>query len=358
MLVYIALILITFVFMSFKVEWNNSKGEWFSFLPGYWIAVLCIVLVAGLRDGGGVDYWSYVRIFETLGDDYYTSVKLERGFYFLNFFAAKFGLSYHFVIFITFALTMLFLFVTIRRYSPYPSLSLIIVFGSEFIFYAQNLIRQGLAASICFYSVRFIIEKRPFLFLLGISTASLFHMTALMFIPFYILAHMKIKKAILLFFIVSSIYFLYDNSLIVSFLFIVDELLFNERFLHLLKSTVVDDRELGDRPIFFSLISLLIVLFISDKLLYEDARVRVVFYFYVFFVISLNSLNGFGDMNRIVIYFIPFSAVLIPLFVYSFVGQLKRIVLYWLFSFVYFVLTAFVLFNDGNAIFPYKNLIA
>lgn len=72
---------------------------------------------------------------------------------------------------------------TITRYSPLPLFSLAIFFSANFagIFFTRQLI----AVAICLYSIRYIEQRKLWLFLLSIGIAILYHRTAFLFLFAY-----------------------------------------------------------------------------------------------------------------------------------------------------------------------------
>lgn len=60
--------------------------------------------------------------------------------------------------------------------------------------YSLNIIRQALAVAIIFYSYRYILQNDFKKFLLMIIVATLFHTTAILFLPFYFIVPKKNEK--------------------------------------------------------------------------------------------------------------------------------------------------------------------
>ncbi|MBE0472207.1 MAG: EpsG family protein, partial [Methyloprofundus sp.] len=211
MAVYIFLLAVLLFLVSFRLKFKRLEFENRStyVYPGYWLGVILVILIAGLRDGGGVDYFSYVRIYETLGTDFYTSEKLEKGFYYLNSVSKLFGLGAEFVIFVSFLITFFLISLTIKRYSSSHPLSFLIMFSNEIVFLFQNVIRQGVAVAFCFYSLKFILERKFWLFFFTVTIATLFHKSALIFYPTYLLV-IRLSRLLVLGGYFLSLYFLYD----------------------------------------------------------------------------------------------------------------------------------------------------
>ncbi|THE14033.1 EpsG family protein [Bacillus timonensis] len=88
--------------------------------------------------------------------------------------------------------------VIIYKYSQNIFLSYLIYFSFEFFFFNFSGIRQSLALSGILISYYFIINKKPWKFIILILLSASFHNTALVFLPAYWLAQKKITKSYLL----------------------------------------------------------------------------------------------------------------------------------------------------------------
>ncbi|WP_459818868.1 EpsG family protein [Galenea microaerophila] len=357
MVVYIFLLGVLIFLVSFRLKFKRLGFENRStyVYPGYWFGVILVILIAGFRDGGGVDYFSYVRIYETLGD-YYTSEKIEKGFYYLNSVSKLFDLGAEFVIFVSFFATFLLISLTIKRYSSSYPLSFLIMFSNEIVFLFQNIIRQGLAVAICFYSLKFIVERKFWLFFFTVTIATLFHKSALLFYLAYFFV-IRLPRLIVLGVYFLSLYFLYDNSYVIDFIYSVDDFIFSGRYHNLLILLEDHERSLSNKMFLFNLLFILFVL--TYKKIWLDEYLNLVLFNLSFIgIIILNLVSGYLVLNRFTVFFTIFFALSIPVFLgFYFKAGWFRIAFYLIVYLTFTLIFVRVLIFDGNSIFPYNSLL-
>ena len=180
MLVYVTTIILS-VFFSYTFSHSVFKGKE---IPR-WIAVvitaLPAILVTGLRYQVGSDYSMYRVAF--LNPD---NVNVKHNFEILNrlFFKAiaYFGGSFYVAIFVSSVIFFVFTYVEIFYDSPMPWLSTFMLFGMLFFFIYMNAERQMVAISILMFSLRFLQEKRYFLFVICLAIAACIHRSSILFI--------------------------------------------------------------------------------------------------------------------------------------------------------------------------------
>jgi hypothetical protein len=83
------------------------------------------------------------------------------------------------------------IFVLIYRYSPIPWLSVISFLSLGVFVNSLNFMRQIIAAIVVAFAVRYIGEREPFKYLLLALIASVFHWSALIMLPFYVILRVK-----------------------------------------------------------------------------------------------------------------------------------------------------------------------
>ena len=160
---------------------------------GSWEIVTSFVIfcfIAGARYKVGVDhlsylaeYQNYVRFGSGIRDT------MEPGFVFITKFFS--GLGLHFFFYFAFwAFLQIFFVYKSCEDEKYllPYIALCIMLGPYFLSW-MNGIRQCVVACFFVYSVRFIDRKQLLPFVLGILLASTIHRSALMLLPFFLLAY-------------------------------------------------------------------------------------------------------------------------------------------------------------------------
>lgn len=99
------------------------------------------------------------------------------------------------------------------KYSNDLTLALIIFITMGFMSGSMSQIRQYIAWAVCLYSIRYIVNNNLFKFILTIIIAMLFHISAIIFLPLYWLAKIKLnlKKGILFFVITLPLFIFFDS---------------------------------------------------------------------------------------------------------------------------------------------------
>lgn len=191
----------------FSFLYSKSKNKWFSVI--FLICTfLSITLPVGLRYGIGQDYSNYVIGFERIIQGKY--VRGEIGFVLICKLVQKLGFSVQLVFFIFAFLTFYFLFKSIDK--KYFFLCIPLYFLTCYN-ETYNIIRQCLAASICLYGTRCIIDKKYNKAFLLYIFASCFHLISLFFILLFLLFHIRIdyrRNSYLIFLFILIIFSYYS----------------------------------------------------------------------------------------------------------------------------------------------------
>lgn len=87
----------------------------------------------------------------------------------------------------------------VRRYSPSPVQSFLYYFGLLYYTMMFNVLKQSIAMAFVLFAFNAIIDRKPVRFLLMVWFASLFHFPALMFLPAYWIANMRLGRTYLIF---------------------------------------------------------------------------------------------------------------------------------------------------------------
>jgi hypothetical protein len=161
--------------------------------PEVWrVIYVCIVLMVGLRHEVGGDWFTYIDMLDSYADNsseakfgfqdpaFALLNKLatwtDTGVYLPNFFSAAF-FSWGLVVFC--------------RAQPRPWLALVVAVPYLITVVAMGYTRQGVAIGISLLAMVALGEGSAFRFMLWIGLAALFHKTAIVLIPFAILAKTK-----------------------------------------------------------------------------------------------------------------------------------------------------------------------
>ena len=198
MTIYIPMIILT-VFLADIQERIRYRGRKISILL---ITLLPPTLVAAFRYNNGADYPMYFQLFTRLGNGSKIAgiegKKLEVGFEYIVRLCQLVTRNQWFTFgAISFIISFL-IFKECLNDSDHYRLSVLFYFVTGVYFDAYNGLRQYIAVSICFYAMKYILNKDAKRYFLAVLIAFLFHKSALFFVPVYFLQYLKFdfKKAI------------------------------------------------------------------------------------------------------------------------------------------------------------------
>lgn len=147
---------------------------------------LTVAIAFGIREGFGTDYYDiYVKGYNEIQAGF--ASRFELGFVTLCRLLILFGLDYHSMFFITSFLTVFLVYRAIYSQSLGPIWGVYIFLFGGFLFFSSNGIRQALAAAILLNALPFATRGDTIKFFIAVLAASLFHSTALLFIPLVVL---------------------------------------------------------------------------------------------------------------------------------------------------------------------------
>ncbi|NQP34740.1 EpsG family protein [Streptococcus suis] len=185
----------------------------FSFIP--------LLLLLGFRGiSVGVDTYRYSNVFYRIVTDTLSRSDqdwLGNGFIILgkivNF---LFGNNFVALNFIVAFFTLFFIYGAILKLSENPSLSLFLFFSFCLFYQSMNQSRQMLSISIIFYSFTYLIDRKIIGYMLLVLLAASIHNSAVIMIPFYFIANLKINKKIIAIYIISALLILLFSNRIIQ----------------------------------------------------------------------------------------------------------------------------------------------
>lgn len=187
MIVYIVVNIISLILIYLSQKTKNKIQSNVLIL----VTILLLSIVAGIRYGIGTDYLKvyYPYFLEIKSGSTWDSNRIEIGYYLLNKIVVLINGSFPLVMLITSFITNYFFIKGILNFKDKISVT-VAMFVYLFLYYLQtyNLIRQYIACSIIFFSIKFLMEKNIKKFVIFVLIASLFHKTAMIFliVPFLI----------------------------------------------------------------------------------------------------------------------------------------------------------------------------
>lgn len=158
-------------------------------------ASLCLFItflfVGGLRYQVGTDWYLYVGNFQNfISGAWDVKMAFSRSQYdVIAYLISLFTHQDSVYIFLIFISAFTIKYGVMKRYSVNIYFSLLLYLVSVFIIFDINGLRQGLALSFVMLSLHFVVQRKPLYYLLCVVFATLIHESAIIFLPFYWVAH-------------------------------------------------------------------------------------------------------------------------------------------------------------------------
>lgn len=182
------------------------------------IIIVTFIGISTFRWEIGTDWDSYYSNFLTANNlgfksfvEQFSSI-YEFGYVILTGLVGGFTNNYNLYLLIICAIVFYGIYSRIFSVSKLKYTSILALFAFSFG-YMFAVPRQGIAISLIFYSIRYIEEKKKFKFLLMVFIATLFHSSALVFLPAYFIFYRKINFKKFVFILVLFVIF---GSLIIE----------------------------------------------------------------------------------------------------------------------------------------------
>lgn len=195
MLVYLMLIVICLIcgILIDRLKINNeSEKKYFKII--FTIPFFCLFLISGIRYGVGKDYFgTYVYTFERILNNY-SNIRIDPGFYLLNKIVILFGGSFQWIFIITSFIINYFICKSIYDQSKNKMLSLFIYVCGTLYFFSMNGIRQTIALSLFYYSLKYIKDRNFAKYIFINLIALTIHNSAIIFFPLYFILNKNFSK--------------------------------------------------------------------------------------------------------------------------------------------------------------------
>ncbi|TXD97486.1 EpsG family protein [Psychrobacter frigidicola] len=295
--------------LSFVMFWITLEQKVLN-RKSFWLPLIVLALFAGIRSYYvGTDSPGYVRSFINPLDigEFKFRDDVEVGYQLLQYSILSLTRNYFWLFFITGLIVVYCYLKMIKKYSVNYLLSvfLFITLGTYIFFF--NGLRQGLAMAIFVLATPYLLEKRIIPYVLISLLASLFHVSALFMIPFYLLSTIKIKMIYKV--LISFFGSLVSSSFLVSY--------FAESNQRYEVYTEVSEKPGGLLVLSFFAIIMIFIYFISNVYRIKEENFDRLFTFYavgVAFIIPVAMLgtNPSGP-QRLLTYFIWPLILVLPI---------------------------------------------
>lgn len=170
---------------------NCSQIRWDKYLCCF---VMIFTLIGGLRWNVGADSYAYAQGFKypDRNMDLFIENK-EYLWYVLVWVHKKLGLHYVFGMCAAASLQIVFLVKAVKEYRYILLCMPIVLFGGQYFGDMMNGVRQMIAASIFVYATRDIVRHKLLRYVVLIFLASMFHHSAIMLYPIYLVRYVPRK---------------------------------------------------------------------------------------------------------------------------------------------------------------------
>lgn len=161
-----------------------------------WLSAVPFLLIAALRYRVGTDYTTYVEIQipQLLrGVDY--RLKYEYFYQVL----IKFGMAvggYQVVFFLTHLVLLFFVWKSFKNLSTDYFISIFVFMFGCYFNLSLNIMRQFIAMAVFLFAIKYIVQKQPIRYFGTMIVGFLFHKTAAIFVPLYLLGKIKVKERV------------------------------------------------------------------------------------------------------------------------------------------------------------------
>lgn len=318
-----------------------------------------LALVAGFRFYTGYDFTSYQTFYEGAGNFENIlngNIDAETGYLLLNYIFTSLGLNFYTFILFLAILSISLLQIFLYRYTPYPSLIWIYYYGRFFLVRDMGQIRSALACIILLYAIPYILKRKPVQFLLVVSIASLFHISAWFFVLAYIFNIIWEKINL------STIFSLLIFSMIIGVLVQVPQLYtwaVPERYIAYFTNPAYTNGEWIMNPVLWMQVLIFLGSYMFYKPVNTEDRIHYEGILKIYFLASL-TLIAAGNLGtvggRLSTLFATTEILIVPYFIMNFTkNKFLNVLLYLGFAAVIFVLI-FIISGTYNDYTPYMTI--
>jgi hypothetical protein len=301
-----ALFFIFILFTAF-LEHRLASNNQIKLVRG--IVLSLSIIFFGLRGHILTDFSVYYIYFSRLNSEQMLTSNglFEPGFIILTFLFKSIYDNYHFWIFISSVIHVFALGFIFKKYIGNLSLGLIFFLGYRGIIIEFNLLQNFLAIILFLLSIPFITKKKFLPYLLLNLLGMTFHITSIIYIPFYFILKKNLsKKTGFIIIIIANLFFFGGSDLLIQFFFwIVSKVLPSNfgNYLYFFVDTSSYGLSFGFLERTFMII---LIILVSDRIKKEIPHGIVLYnmslFYYAFFLL-LSPIDVLTD--RIPILFLP-----------------------------------------------------
>lgn len=344
LILYFFVAILTATTFHYSCKYKKNKNKNFTVL--YLIPLAIITLYNGLRYNVGTDFKSYVNLYDSIVARNLLQIlnsNIELGHYVIcQMSELLFGTAQGMIILYSF-FTNYFLIKAIEKInSKYYGISYL-VFILHTIPFTLNGMRQGLALAILFFALNYSLEKKTTKFVIFCLIASLFHTSALVFLPFGLIYSVMDKE--------------YKNKYNILLAVILIALILSGTLLQVSFLSKYSGYLLGESTAGYLKILTRVPVHLSLILIYRKNDGKFRFIYTLIFIGFLFMLTGYkaNYLDRLAIYFENLVLFTVPYLIDYFKERKNKLmisVVVMCFYFTLFIVNYYI--NGYHDIFPYN----
>ncbi len=323
-----------------------------------YLALGVIIFFAGFRFEIGYDYANYMA-------GYLYDSELGKWEPFFNFFVRlsrelNFGLESQFMFLFFSTMTILILYMALRRLTPYYRLGILLyILIPAFYLNTFSVIRQGISMVILLYGFKYIVteHKEYKKYIVTAFVAFMFHYSSIFLAATYIIGAKFFQRT----YSTIAYIFLIAISFFLSFAHVSKYILLAmpghfEVYGRLVMPT---------SPLKILLINVFFLFFILQKKYFVKNELhRYILNSMFLGLIIFNLFSDFNFVSRMGQYFLLVEIILVPIYLYSIKDHITRKILFTLFLTYYLFNFNYALYRDGiyrvlrsnhHTLTPYRN---
>ncbi len=319
LLTYLSLLVITISlpqgsFLPLKKHLVRDANDKFQWNLRLFIVLLSIMIIAGLRGSYiGTDFHNYLEYYNYILEHGKIGAffkKTEIGWEMLNYLFGKNAIPSEIFFGLVAGIIWFFFIQGSYKFQFLLPLMFFGILTNGFFFWTMSGLRQSIAIGIFFYAIKYIIEKKPWHYALSIVIASLFHTSALIMLPVYLLGKLQFNKKVVLYLFLFSL-FLVGNYQSIHEVFsdyismLVTKLGFSAYtgYLESQKLTANLSRMGSGLGVVLRIAMFLYILYMSEKVIKRYPELKI--YFILFFIMAIvnNIFFSVELIGRVMNYF-------------------------------------------------------
>jgi len=294
----------------------------------------------------------------------YVYIPVEPLYLFINAACKSLGMTFNGFLLLFSSMFILPAFVITRKYSLMPLFSIMVYYYYGY-FSGFSAIRQVMAAAVFFYSIRFIIDRKPLKYVGCILLAACFHISGFILMPLYFLANRNYKAANILIMVLVAIALRQFGLFNLLSAQVANVLSFSPITILLYNKFVLYAAANGS---FWGSVSvewlgiIFLVLFNRSALERKTPHFNIFFNIFFIGIIMYAFFGAFGDFGRIIIYFKLTYIVIIPALLTLFDDYRMKFIVIFLFSLIVLMRVYISVLSDDefegvlrNRYLPYKS---